>query len=427
MIRFAVMGLVSAMLTLAATALAQPLRDAEELDPAVVIASLREAYQREAFAEEITARVRAAGRLRIDRIEVRGDATGESARVWLSLGDLDVAVHDGRLVAANRRDVETFVARTLGDGPLTKSLADILPPVPAPQVELALGDDATFSRPLPYLRDVQWISASRPLGRAAAIDDAITVLGQGPHGQVTLLVDPATSRLRMLKTDIVREDGATAVEIELRFTALVPGDPAAWVIDTTDRRELASLTDLRPSPPRLRPGAVVPDPSTYTAGMEISSLLDPLREHDRAGEADLTMVLVLYVMPPVNENPIEIERAAKEALLASHQAAIARLPNPTILSPIAVFGLSVFDPATVRGIGERWADPIDAAVRETGVDVAPIRWTGFVRDAVMGHDPKARLVVAHVAHDLTLLGSVVIDPQSDAEAIRQRVREMLWP
>lgn len=422
MIRCAVLW---SMLTMTVTA--QPLRDTETLDPGVVIASLREAYRAEPFAEEVTTRVRAAGRLRIDRIEVRGDASGESARAWLSLGDLDVAVHGGRLVAANRRDAETFVARTLDEGRLAKALGDVLPPVPAPQIELAFGDDAAFSRPLPYLREVQWTSATRQRGRVAAVDDSITVLGQGPHGEVTLLVDPATHRLRRITTDIVRDDGATAVEIELRFTALVPDDPATWLIQTAQRRELALLTDLRASPRLLRPGDAVPDPSTYTVGMEISSLLDPLRHHDHVGAKHLTMVLVLYVMPPARDDPAEIERTAKEALSAAHEIAVARRPAATILSPVAVFGLSVFDPATVRGLGERWVDPIDPANREIGVDVSPIRWTGFVRDAVMAHDPKARLVVAHVDHDLTLLGSVVIDPRSDVETIRQRVRELPWP
>lgn len=407
---------------------AQPLRDAEPLDPAIIIEALREAYRAAPFAEEVTARVRVSGRLRIDRIDIRADPRPDTPRLRLTLGDLDIAVTNQRLIAANRRDAATFVARDLPEGPLSTSVAAILPPVPLPQIELAFGEDPAFANPLPYLRDIRWISASQERGRAAAIDPSFTVIGQGPLGQVTLVIDQRTSRLRALTATIARDEASPTLDIELRCQPVStppPGDHDSWTIDTTDRRELPSLTDLRPAPRRLRPGDPVPDPSTYTTTMDVGTLLAPLTDH--ANEHAPTLILILYLMPRAGENPIPIETAARHALHAAHDAAVTRLPHTTILSPVAVFGLSVFDPEAVRALGQRWSPVIDAQEHVPGVDVLPIRWTGFARDALLAHDPRARLVIACVAHDLTLLASAVLNPEADSETIRREVLATIPP
>lgn len=410
---------IVAVLCCAAFAAAQPLRDVEILDPPVVLEALREAYRAAPFAEEITARVRVSGRLRIDRFEIRADAKGSPPRLRFALGDLDVWVSGRRFAAVNRREPATCFVRELEAGLLPDALAGVLPPVPAPQIELAFGDGA-FSRPLPYMRDVEWYSAQREHGRAAAVTGAITLAGRTPTGSVRLTIDPVTNRLRTLTASLTRDEQSPVLDIELRFQPLPAGDPETWAIDVTGRREAPSLTDLRPLPKRLTAGDPVPDVTTYTTDLEAGSLLDSLA----SGGPNLELVLVLYRVE--RTEPLSAaESAARHAFVVAHNTSAGQVRRPRVLGAVAVFPLMIFEPDTLTKLEARWGETISSLNHAPQVRITPIRWTPAMREALASHDPAARVVISRIAPDGALLASISLDVDADEAARAAEVHSLL--
>ncbi len=172
--------------------------------------------------------------------------------------DSSIPLAVGRLLAVHERDAELFYAKPV-DGMLgVMKLAEALLPVPAPQLAIALGDEAganagrTMRWLTPYSPSVTWTDAAKEPRRAPG-DIVISGICD-PHsspapgepaigvGKASMTIDEESGRLKRLFLEI---DGG-AIELELRVRTEKHLDRAEWGIATVGRREVPSLAQLGP-------------------------------------------------------------------------------------------------------------------------------------------------------------------------------------
>lgn len=183
------------------------------------------------------------------RVDAGGDGAGEAAqarraRVRLTLGRLEVYASGEALAAYLRGDARTCFEGRLGGGLTSATLRGALPAVPLPQVQWALGDEASRSSVHPY-------------GLATSADGAEadgTLRFRASDGVVLLKVDARSGRARSVVLN--SSDGSV---LRLEFTAIDAGDAAAWAIDTKGRTRVATLAELQSHAPVSPVGVRLPE------------------------------------------------------------------------------------------------------------------------------------------------------------------------
>jgi hypothetical protein len=241
-VRALVAGLVALVVVSGADAQGQ--RVAEPIEPGLALLAATVTYTADPFAERV--RVYVGPRPWEGRSEsavVRCDPARQ--RVRLELGMLEVYLAEGQMVAV-RRDNPRDVLVGAYQLPLTMvTLADLLPPIPAPGLALALDED--LDALAPYLPIRAW--------RRAELDPAGVTTLEGElagGGQITAQLE-RSGRVG----DIVAQVGEDRW-VSIQASAAPAGDPAQWVIDPRGRRRVQSLADLAPAR-ALRPGDAAPD------------------------------------------------------------------------------------------------------------------------------------------------------------------------
>lgn len=235
----------------------------------VFLSDLREAYS-EPFAEEVLLRVRTPAGDRADTLTIRVDpgpkppdpaaTTGPHPRaVLLELGQLRIHIAESKLTAINTAAPDKFYQRSFS-GPITTArLAELIPPLPLPQLAIVNPDDPKLATPLDMLKHTAWADAtvdenSRP--------QTLTIRGTSHSGTITLTALVSTVRLTRASASI--RQGETELQLEFTFRAVEPGDVSKWALPIEGRESVESLTALKTTPRPLPPPAAtdpVPTPA----------------------------------------------------------------------------------------------------------------------------------------------------------------------
>jgi len=238
-----------ATLAIGTCAIAQE-REKQAVEPVpaeLFLSDVREAYSKP-FADEVVIRLRASSGDRADTVTVRVDpgAPGGQERphaVLLEMGPLRVYIAGGTLTAISTQAADKVYRRTFTGAITPAKLAELLPPLLLPQLAIVNPGDERLSSPLDVLRGMTW---SEAMVDESARPMTVTMRGSGPSGSMTLTALVSTMRLSKVSATVKRS--GTEMQVEMTVRSVDPGDPARWAISTEGRREVSSLTELRPTP-----------------------------------------------------------------------------------------------------------------------------------------------------------------------------------
>jgi hypothetical protein len=209
-----------------------------------------DAYARKPSADEITVKFKAPGaEQRSDRFVVRlepGDTPRSGPRrMFLDLGQLKVYAEGGTLTAVNTAAPGKYVQREYTPPLTPATLVTFMPPVPLPQLALADEDPKQTRSLTPYTPEVRWATAEPDMSLRPP---TVSIQGSGPTGPSTLTTSADTGRVLRLTATIHGRAGDSTLELTSR--AVDPGDPASWAIKTEGRERVASVGELKPTPPK---------------------------------------------------------------------------------------------------------------------------------------------------------------------------------
>lgn len=226
------------------------------IDPGIVLGEVAGAYGAGPWAERVTVTLRHPGKpardadliVRYDPGSGKVAAGGESAArpeaLAVEMGVLRLFASGGALMVTMTENAETvYRAEFPAGASLTPALvAGLVRPLPLVQLALVrAGGEADRLELPPYLAGVRWRDAEmnpkedhpayRMRGRAAGVE-----------GEYEMVVDAATGRLRRAAGPL-RGDGQATWEMSC--VPVPVGDRARWVVETADRRRVATLAELR--------------------------------------------------------------------------------------------------------------------------------------------------------------------------------------
>lgn len=204
---------------------------------------------------------------------------GLSPRVGLELGQYIVDATPTKLHIAHVRDATSFYASPISGIINPRTLAQTLPPVPIPQLDLAEAATPVAGAPggaictefWPYAQNIQWtaVEADPRSPSRRTLRGSI----QSPGGGV-VTVQLAGPRMRVLTIDRAEP----RLSITLSFTPLTLCEPDHPQIDVSRRMKVDSLLDLKPRGGSIRVGEDLPQVVLSPAGggdWSLSDLLDP--------------------------------------------------------------------------------------------------------------------------------------------------------
>lgn len=419
---------------------AQPEKPApQELPVETVLTSIRNAYRKAPLAERVAITIRrpgAPGAPRETASERREEAVvridpvhglaRDDAKVWLELGDLRACLSGGRMVAVHTRDSATYVQLDY-KGPLTQEvLSRLLPPLPLPQIDLALGDADPPTRLTPYFDGIKWDKV--------AVDETVapprvTITGSASGRRVEITADADTGRLLRLTAELDHPPaGAPALELRLVCTRMEVDPAAAWEIPTTGRARVADLAQLRARPGDLQVGQVVPSLGLTTVDGRAWSMTEDLGPGADDPLPPRPCVILLLVRdrkggdgprgpddPFLGQTVAAIAAAVKEA----HESALT--PVPPGVSPPARIARCAYRPTLVLDLGA--GDAVGRVRVAAEVWTSRLLWTASPATTIDRFAPgaAAAVVVIDADHVLRCVIPIGEDSQRDpihAELIR---------
>ncbi len=219
------------------------LRDIK-LDPAVALRDLRLAYTSEAIEHDLRITVKQPGApARTTDARLRTTPGGDFV---LRLGDLTVWAAGDELRATSVREPRTYFSTPIPAG--AERLAAIerqFPPIPIPQLAVAISTDEALRDVTPYTRGIRWSAAKL---HAAEQPARVILTGEGTGCAVTMILDAEHARLREF-VGVMRDSQA-----EIRIVAAPPSSGAIaaepLAVPSIDRRSrVGTLGELAPSMP----------------------------------------------------------------------------------------------------------------------------------------------------------------------------------
>jgi hypothetical protein len=226
-------------LALIAVAPAQPLglergeHVAVPFDPGAICDALRDAYAEGPFVEHVTITVRRTGGAeRSDSLSIHAGgaprANGERS-VEIRLGPLTVRTESDAVYAFHAEAPDAYFAAPIERGESALDAVErVLPPIPAPQLGLILGDDRGCPDRLPYVRDLRWTECV-----------------------VNAEARPATATLHGEGEGVVVEWRAELEPVRLTSFEMVFED------EVSGRSRVSSIADLAPAPASVRIGDIL--------------------------------------------------------------------------------------------------------------------------------------------------------------------------
>ncbi|CAG0999877.1 hypothetical protein PHYC_02804 [Phycisphaerales bacterium] len=403
--------LVAALFGLLASA---PHVIAQAPEPAAAFQRILDAYRAKPVAQTASIRVIAPeGRERISRVEVLTEPSPTSRRIALRLGrSLQVEASDRELRGVSPRNPTAACVLPL-TGPLTdESLRAVLPPIPVPNIAWALGGEVVGegAREGEFLvPPVGWVRLDSVEPRPGM--GHIALRGSNPLGPVEIVVDESTHMLVRLTGTL----SGPALRVELAFRGADPGSKS-WAVEIEGRERVPSLSDLKPLPAEVQPGAQVGSLSLMGTDLSPWLLADTMREQaaipTEAGEGPILGALVVY-----RSSAPGAEDAAFQACgsLRSHKKFLDRkrlTADPAtprlFIRPVAVFELPEFSPGAARELAARWAGTGDTPV-----------WTSAGQALIDRFDRGAIGAVIIVDLEGVLLGAATLEagPQAGDAAL----------
>lgn len=323
------------------TTLAQPEDHTHvPMDPGAICDALRQSYTSHSLEERIIVSVTRNGVTRTEPIimrlwprPLRKDPPG----VQLILGPLTVWTDSDTLFAIHQRNDAAYFSQPIGkDGPLA-AIRSAMPPIPAPDVALALGAGPGCPTDLPYAPAIRWTDA---VVNAEAHPAQAHLVGKGGEGDsgvtVELTADLEPPALRSFVIENKGED--LRIEGQVRRSPELKASP---IMDVSNRQRVATLAELVPGEPVIRIGDILPAMMVHPVGPAspgVAAPLTPVR-----GPA----VIVLFK---------EWNRDVPAALAAA-QEAVKAFKNYAVW-PVAVLDVSQTDARTQIDAIRSKVDPL---------------------------------------------------------------------
>ena len=430
-------------------ALAQPIT----VDVGAALADAAGAYRAGPVAERITVSVRrvqgglaadlsvapaAAGRASVirDRAERRaeivlriwppapgGEGDGEIA---LELGDLRAVFSGGEMTAVSERGDEVYY-RAGYEPPLdADDLYRLLPPLPLPQVDLALPPAGAHAVPVsltPYAPRIAW--------GVAVVDDLerptrVILRGRTAHGAVILVTHAETGRIIEFACDLAGPDEeGTQPVLVARVEPLPAPAGRAPTIAVEGRRRVESISGLAHRPSRAMAGRLVTGLSLRTAAGEAWSLADAFMS--RVGERGPDRIALLVVHPAQKGG--EEGEGNEPAHVRAAADALARLGERSSLD--GAWAIRWWGVLVVEGEGaEETPTPesLGAAAAEMGLSAGGgVLWARSADGTLERYAPGAAAAVLVIGQDRRLIGVVALDGGSDPTEAAAEIERLLWP
>jgi hypothetical protein len=351
----------------------------------------------------------------------------------IEMGDLRVYGETGRLLAVRASVPGGVVIRTFDGGVTQRSLDRLIPSLLLPPLAMVFDAGGEFPALSPGLDAPAWATSQRVRegGKQRLVLRGTTRSDRGEHG-LTATIDEASSRLVSMRIEPVQDgSGGEQATIELFFSQIDAGDPAAWRIDPAGRIEVASIDKLRSAPPAstepvvTRPeqvgaSGVMPALHLYNAQTEAWA-----NERSPAGrfaglvpeDAGAFRVVMLLHLPAHTG-----DRQGREVLSKGSKAireAIARArsvgPEPTLAiasAGVAVLELERFEDARRRA-KEQWLliDPSGTSASSLQLLCSP------AGRAMYGRFSSAQMpVIVVVDEKLVVRETIELDPAKQVPA-----------
>lgn len=340
------------------------------------------------------------------------DWAGVSPRIRLDLGRLQVEIVESTLAAVHRHNPELVYRVALDPADPSKTLSEVLPPLPFPQVFWAITRGAGEVELPPLLPGL------KPLPRGslktAGTDGIEGALGEGWTVRLVRRGD-VTGGLASLT--INNELDATLLELSVTplGTPLPP-------LKLEGRTEVGSLQSLKAATAEIPVGSTLPTPGLMTRTFEPWSLSETLASAQSAGLAPIFAVLVIF--DATRSTSIEDAATAHQASTAAIQSLRRRAKfgeltsGAFVLKPVALLSVDSFLEQPIAVAHERW--------RKAAGDGDDPVWSSAGPTFVSRLIPGASAAIIIVDEAQTVLTSIPLDSrQQEAGAIQAEVEAAL--
>ena len=346
------------------------------------------------------------------------------ASIGLELGQLHVWAADGSLLAVHTRDPTTFFRAPISEELRSSALAEALPPVLMPEVDLAsCAAGETCTEFWPYATGIVWQNVEPDVKQPARR----TVRGACEGGTVVLTMQG--TRLRSLVIDMAQKK----TTLTLGFAPFIPCEPAKQAIQVGSRLPVASMDELRPRSGTLRVGFRVPPmPITHAAGpaWDLGALLQPPLDALAAGVRPAEhAVLVMVRRPPVNAGGrFRPEELAPVLARMRREAYKARMPGEQERDAGAAGGaIAKFGYAPVLAMIAPKPDELLGILKSEAERWGPdVLWTTEPKGTIDLFAPGADACCVIVDADYVLRAVVVVDPSQTAEMVADQIAAALF-
>jgi hypothetical protein len=335
-------------------------------------------------------------------------------RLRLELGRLTIVADDHELTAINTQDPTTYFKAQLPEGLTMAALRGVLPPIPLPQLEWALGDSEAAGDPLnaiPGAGPIKWGQQT-----TESRTHQFTFSGEAAGGPVHLTIDEPRGSLVGMSGPYGKKGPSGQARLEIEVTQIEGAAGAQsdqWLIDTTGRMAVGFIAELKGRPPEILAGDRLPDLSLMSLEMKavpLQDLLTPASDGPMPNTRPQFGAIVLYrsmeSAPPADAQAGAKAIAGLRGMMGTHFADASKRPRVLGLV-VATLQLQEFTRTHLGDIDQEWAK--DSA--------APGRAYSFAgNDTLLRLANKSSAALVVVDADQKVLKAISLDGRAGEDA-----------